>query len=99
MQKRREREGALLKNVKLTHEQRAKWLTVTKKNICSSEESGTEDNNPIIIESVDSISKDERGFPLTQYITNGRISRGRYTFTHFKHHHRVLRLISYSMSV
>ena len=42
-----------------------------------------------IIESVDSISKDERGFPLTQYITNGRISRGGYTFTHFKHHHRV----------
>ena len=28
-----------------------------------------------IIESVDSISKDERGFPLTQYITNGGISR------------------------
>ena len=28
-----------------------------------------------IIESVDSITKDERGFPLTQYITNGRISR------------------------
>ena len=52
-----------------------------------------------IIESVDSISKDERGFPLTQYITNGRISRGGYTFTHFKHHHRVLRLISYNMSV
>ena len=52
-----------------------------------------------IIESVDSISKDERGFPLTQYITNGRISRGGYTFTHFKHHHRVLRLICYSMSV
>ena len=51
------------------------------------------------IESVDSISKDERGFPLTQYITNGRISRGGYTFTHFKHHHRVLLLISYSMSV
>ena len=37
----------------------------------------------IIIESVDSISKDERGFPLTQYITNERISRGGYTFTHF----------------
>ena len=52
-----------------------------------------------IIESVDSISKDERGFPLTQYITNGRTSRGGYTFTHFKHHHHVLRLISYSMSV
>ena len=49
--------------------------------------------------STDSISKDERGFPLTQYITNGRISRGGYTLTHFKHHHRVLRLISYSMSV
>ena len=29
-----------------------------------------------IIESVDSISKDEGGFPLTQYITNGRISLG-----------------------
>ena len=43
-----------------------------------------------IIESVDSISKDERGFPLTQYITNGRISRAGYTITHFKHHHRVL---------
>ena len=53
----------------------------------------------IIIESVDSISKDERGFPLTQYITNGRISRDGYIFTHFKHHHHVLRLISYSMSV
>ena len=52
-----------------------------------------------LIESVDSISKDERGFPLTQYITNGRISRGGYTFTHFKHHHRVLRLISYRMGV
>ena len=55
--------------------------------------------NNDIIESVDSISKDERGFPLTQYITNGRISRGGYTFTHFKHHHRVLRLISYRMGV
>ena len=53
----------------------------------------------IIIESVDSISKDERGFPLTQYITNGRISRGEYTFTHFKHDHPVLRLISYRMGV
>ena len=53
----------------------------------------------VVIESVDSISKDERGFPLTQYITNGRISRDGYTFTHFKHHHRVLRLISYSMNV
>ena len=26
---------------------------------------------------------DERGFPLTQYITNGRTSRARYTITHF----------------
>ena len=56
-------------------------------------------NLKYIIESVDSISKYERGFPLTQYITNGRISRGGYTFTHFKHHHRVLRLISYRMGV
>ena len=44
-------------------------------------------------------SRDERGFPLTQYITNGRISRARYTITDFKHHHRVLRLISNRMSV
>ena len=53
----------------------------------------------VIIESVDSISRDERGFPLTQYITNGRISRAGYTITYFKHYHRVLRLISYRMSV
>ena len=31
-----------------------------------------------IIESVDSINRDERGFPLTQYITNWGISRARY---------------------
>ena len=59
----------------------------------------TNAHSKYIIESVDSISKDERGFPLTQYITNGRISRGGYIFTHFKHHHRVLRLLSYSISV
>ena len=52
-----------------------------------------------IIDSVDSISRDERGFPLTQYITNKGISRARYTITHFKHHHCVLRLISNRMSV
>ena len=52
-----------------------------------------------IIESIDYISRDERGFPLTQYITNGRISRARYTITHFKHHHRVLQLIANRMSV
>ena len=52
-----------------------------------------------IIESVDSINRDERGFPLTQYITNGGISSAKNTSTHFKHHHRVLRLISNRMSV
>ena len=52
-----------------------------------------------IIESIDSISRDERGFPLTQYITNGGISRARYTVTHINHHDRVLVLISNSMSV
>ena len=51
----------------------------------------------IIIELV--YSRDGRGFPLTQYITNGRISRARYNITHFKHNHRVLRLISNRMSV
>ena len=30
-----------------------------------------------IIELVDSINRDERGFPLTQYITNWGISRAR----------------------
>ena len=45
------------------------------------------------------ISRDERGFPLTQYITNGRISRAMYTISHFKHRHRVLRLISNRISV
>ena len=53
----------------------------------------------IIIESVDSISRDERDAPLTQYITNAGISRAGYTIAHFKHHHRVLRLISNRMSV
>ena len=52
-----------------------------------------------ITESVDSISRDERGFSLTQYITNCRISQARYTITHFKHHHSVLRLISNRMNV
>ena len=51
-----------------------------------------------IIESVDSISRDVRDAPLTQYITNAGITRARYTITHFKHHHR-LRLISNRMSV
>ena len=53
----------------------------------------------IIIQSVDSISRDERDAPLTQYITNAGITRARYTITHFKHHHHVLRLISNRMSV
>ena len=44
-------------------------------------------------------SRDERDAPLTQYITNAGISRVRYTITHFKYHHRVLRLISNRMSV
>ena len=35
----------------------------------------------IIIESVDSINRDERDFPLTQYITNWGISRDRNTIT------------------
>ena len=52
-----------------------------------------------IIESTDSISRDEQGFPLTQYITNGGISCAGHTITHFEHHHRVLRLISSRMSV
>ena len=55
--------------------------------------------NKIIIESVHSISRDERGFPLIQYITNGGLSRGRYIITHFKHNHRVLCLISNRMIV
>ena len=53
----------------------------------------------IIIETVDSISRNERDAPLTQYITNAGISCVRYTITHFKQHHRVLRLISNRMSV
>ena len=47
-----------------------------------------------IIKSVDSLSRDEPDSSLTQCITNAGISRARYTITHFKHHHRVLRLIS-----
>ena len=36
----------------------------------------------VIIESVDSINRDERGLPLTQYITNGGISSAWNNFTH-----------------
>ena len=35
-----------------------------------------------IIESVDSISRDERDAPLMQYITNAGITSARYTITH-----------------
>ena len=52
-----------------------------------------------IIESVDSTSRDEPNAPLTQYITNTGITHTRYTITDFKHHHRVLRLISNVISV
>ena len=48
----------------------------------------------VVIESVDSISRDEPDSQLTQYITNAGISRARYTITLFKHNHRVLLLIS-----
>ena len=48
---------------------------------------------------LDSISRDGRDAPLLQYITNAGISRARYTITHFKHHHRVLWLISNRISV
>ena len=43
LQKKREREGAILQNSKLTPDQRGKWLSVTKKEYMSSEESGEED--------------------------------------------------------
>ena len=52
-----------------------------------------------LIESIGSISRDERDVPLTQYITNAGISRARYNITLFKYHHRVLRLISNRISV
>ena len=52
-----------------------------------------------IIESVDSISRDERDAPLMQYITNAGITRARYTITYFKYHHRVLWLISNRTSI
>ena len=48
---------------------------------------------------IESISRNERDAPLTLYITNAGISRVRNTITHFKHHHRVLRLVSNQMSV
>ena len=52
-----------------------------------------------IIESVDSISRDEPDSAKKQYITNAGVSRARYTNTHFKHNHRVLQLISNGTSV
>ena len=52
--------------------------------------------NRCIIESVDSISRDELDAPLMQ---NAGITRARYTIMHFKQHNRVLWLISNQMSV
>ena len=43
LQKKREREGAILKNSKLIAEQLPKWLSVAKKEYISSEESGDDD--------------------------------------------------------
>lgn len=43
LQKKREREGAVLKNSKLTEEQRKKWLSVMNRDYMSSEESGDDD--------------------------------------------------------
>ena len=53
----------------------------------------------LTIESVDSISRDERDAPLTQYIANAGITRARYNIMHFKHHHRVLQPNSNRLSV
>ena len=52
-----------------------------------------------IIESVNSISRDEPDSSVMQYITNAGISRASYTITHFKHHCCVLQLISNRISV
>ena len=43
LQKKREREGAVLKNSSFTEEQRKKWLGVMKRDYMSSEESGDDD--------------------------------------------------------
>ena len=65
---------------------------------CSSLLIESTDSMIYIIESVDSISRDDPDSPLTHYITNG-ISHARYTITLFKHNHRVSRLISNRISV
>ena len=43
MQKRKEREAAILKNTRLTEDQRKKWLGVVRNEYMSLEESGTDD--------------------------------------------------------
>ena len=44
IQKRKEREAAIMKNSKLTDEQRSKWLKVMTNDFMSSEESGDDDS-------------------------------------------------------
>lgn len=44
LQKRKEREAAILKNSRLTEDQKKKWLAVMTNNFMSSEESWTEDS-------------------------------------------------------
>ena len=43
LQKKRERESAVMRNKRLTEEQRDKWLKVMKNDLMSSEESGEDD--------------------------------------------------------
>ena len=49
MQKRKEREGAIMKNRRLTEDQRKKWLTVVTNEYMSSEES---DDERILVHSI-----------------------------------------------
>lgn len=44
LQKKKERESAILKSQKLTEEQKKKWLSVTSQVMISSEESGEDDS-------------------------------------------------------
>ena len=68
-------------------------------NSSNNNNNNSNNNNNHRVGTVDSISRDERDAPLMQYITNAGITRARYTITNFKHHHRVLQLISNQMSV
>ena len=85
LQKKKEREAAILKNSKLTPDQREKWLSIAKNEYMSSEESGDEDYivvHPLpwkseyvnkMFEKIDAYVKSKKSLQARRQMKNRRI--------------------------